>query len=70
MKIELKQEVVRVKIGRGRPGPKTEYQERHVQKVELKVELQTEALKRDELMDGIYLLCCSVAKQQLSTEQV
>jgi transposase len=63
-----KQELVKVKIGRGRPGPDAQYQERTVKKYELKIDLQDEALKRDAIMDGIYLLCCSVA--QLSTQQV
>jgi transposase len=65
-----KEVVKKVKVGRGRPGPNTEYKEQKLKKYELKVELAEEALKLAQIMDGIYLLCCSLPKSQLSTEGV
>lgn len=65
-KIELKQ----IKIGRGRPTSKTEYQQQTLQKYELKVELKDEQIKQAEQIDGIYLLCCSLPKTELSTQDV
>lgn len=65
-KIELKQ----IKIGRGRPTSKTEYQEQRLQKYELKIELKEHQIHQAEMIDGIYLLCCSLPKTQLSTEDL
>lgn len=64
------EEVKQIKIGRGRPTSDTEYQEQKLQKYQLKIQLKEQVINQAKLLDGIYLLCCSLPKSQLSTEDV
>jgi transposase len=64
------EEIKQIKIGRGRPTSNTEYQEQKLQKFELKIELKEKEINQAKTLDGIYLLCCSLPKSQLSTEDV
>lgn len=70
VEIEQKEVIKKVKIGRGRPGPDVQFQEHKLKQYTLKIALLAPPIKQAEMMDGIYLLCCSLDKSLLSTEGV
>lgn len=70
IRVDVTRESVRKQVGRGRPGPATAQVEQEHERYSLSVEPQSEALQQAALCDGVYLLCCSVAKEQLSPAAV